>query len=426
VNTSHLCRKPVARLLAVAAAASIVIPAVLAAEAQSSGATDDAIARLGARLASGAATLQWTEGRGYLPALLQLLDINVDSQVLVFSKTSFQHTLIDPKHPRAVYFNDNVAIGMVQGGTVYEMMALEPSHGLAFYTLDTKQTEQPAFQRRGVECLFCHGPGNKGAAAMVVASVIPDAQGVPAYTSAFIDTIDHGTAIERRWGGWYVTGTHGSQEHLGNAVAPDPEHPLDLEHENTQNLTSLAGKIDVTKYLTGTSDIVALLTLEHQVGATNRLGALGVQYRQAERSGAADLKTLDASVRDLVDYLLFVGEAPLREPVKGVSSFTQTFAQRGPRDALGRSLREFDLRTRLFRYRLSFMIYSDLFDRLPAPARELVYRRLYDVLSGRDKSEKYASMTADERAAILEIVRDTKSNLPEFWAGKAGKAGEAG
>jgi hypothetical protein len=207
VNTSRLCRKPVACLLALATAASIAIPGVRAAQASGAGATDDAIGRLGSQLASGTASLEWTEGRGYLSSLLHLLAINVDSQVLVFSKTSFQHTLIDPKHPRAVYFNDNVAIGMVQRGTVYEMMAL---------------------------------------------------------------------------------------------------------------------------------------------GATNRLGALGVQYRQAERIGAADPKSLDASVRDLADYLLFVGEVPLREPVRGVSSFTQTFAERGPRDARGRSLREFDLRTRLF------------------------------------------------------------------------------
>jgi hypothetical protein len=403
------------------AAVAMVAAGVLNAQAPRDPASDDAIARLGNRLANGEATLAYDNERGYLPALLRLLDINFDSQVLVFSKTSFQHTLIDPQHPRAVYFNDNAAIGMVQGGSVYEMMALEPSHGLAFYTLDTKRTEQPSFQRRGVECLFCHGPGNKGAAAMVVASVIPDVHGVPVYTSAFIDTIDHRTPLERRWGGWYVTGTHGSVEHLGNAVAPDAEKPLDLEHENTQNVTSLAGRIDVSKYLTGTSDIVALMTLEHQVGATNRLGAVGVQYRQAERTGAADpLKAVDASIRDLADYLLFVGEAPLGEPVKGVSAYTQTFAQRGPRDAHGRSLREFDLRTRLFRYRLSFMIYSELFDKLPTPVRQSVYQRLYDVLSGQEKSEKYASLTPDERAAILEIVRDTKGNLPSFWTEQAG------
>jgi hypothetical protein len=420
--TLYFCRKTVTRLFVLALVASTAVGGgVLRAQAPDDPASNNAIARLGKRLASGAATLEYTEGRGYLPSLLKLLGINVDSQVLVFSKTSFQHTLIDPKHPRALYFNDNVAVGMVQGGTVYEMMALEPSRGIAFYTMDTKKADQPVFQRRGVECLFCHGPGNKGAAAMVVASVIPDAQGVPAYTSAFIDTIDHRTPIERRWGGWYVTGTHGSEEHLGNAVAPDPDHPLDLEQANTQNLTSLERKIDVSRYLTGTSDIVALMTLEHQLGVTNRLGALGVQYRQAERSGAADpRKSLDADVRDLVDYMLFVGEAPLREPVKGVSTFTRTFAQRGPQDARGRSLREFDLRTRLFRYRLSFMIYSDLFDALPKPVRQSVYQRLYDVLTGQDAGQKYASISAADRTAILDIVRETKHDLPEYWAEQVG------
>jgi hypothetical protein len=410
------CRQSAIRLLT-ALAALVAVAGVLKAQTPS----DDAIARLGARLASGAAKLEYDEHRGYLPSLLKLLGVNVDSQVLVFSKTSFQHTLIDPKHPRAVYFSDNVSVGMVQSGAVYEMMALEPSHGLAFYTLDTKKTDQPAFQRRGVECLFCHGPGNKGAAAMVVASVIPDAHGVPAYTSAFIDTIDHRTPFDRRWGGWYVTGTHGAQEHLGNAVAPDPEHPLELDRANTQNLTSLEGKIDVTKYLTGTSDIVALITLEHQVGAANRMGALGVQYRQAERIGSVDpLKTVDASLHDLVDYLLFVGEAAFQEPIKGISTFTQTFPQRGPRDAKGRSLREFDLRTRLFRYRLSYMIYSDLFDGLPTPVRDAVYQRLFEVLSGKDTDRKYASIAADDRLAILDIVRETKANLPSYWSSTAG------
>lgn len=369
-----------------------------------SGSTDDAIARLGRRLADGTASLQHAEGAGYLPGLLRLLDINVDSQVLVFSKTSFQHTLINPKNPRAVYFNDNVAIGMVPGGTVYEMVALEPSHGLAFYTLDTKKTDRPSFQRRGVECLFCHGPGNKGAAALVVASVIPSADGTPAYTSAFIDTIDHRTPFERRWGGWYVTGTHGTQTHMGNAVASDPENPLDLDKTNTQNVTSLAGRFDLGKYLTGTSDIVALMTLDHQVGAVNRLGALGVQYDRAQRFGTAeaDTKKIDADIRDLVDYLTFAEEAPLREPVRGVSTFTTSFAARGPKDRQGRSLRDFDLNTRLFRYRLSYMIYSDLFDTLPPSLRNRVYARLREVLAERDP-------------VAMDIVRGTKTNLPAGW-----------
>lgn len=263
------CRKTGSAIVGIALA---LVAATYTHVSGESGSTDDAIARLGRRLADGTASLEYGDLAGSLPSLLRLLDIDVDSQALVFSKTSFQHSLINPKNPRALYFNDNVAIGMVPGGTVYEMVALEPSHGLAFYTLDTRKTERPAFRRRGVECLFCHGPGNKGAAALVVASVIPGADGTPAYTSAFIDTIDHRTPFERRWGGWYVTGTHGSESHMGNAVASDPEHPLDLDTANSQNVTSLAGRFDLGKYLTGTSDIVALMTLEHQVGAVNRLG----------------------------------------------------------------------------------------------------------------------------------------------------------
>jgi hypothetical protein len=391
-----------------AAIACLALALVLAVNSRISGqpaSADDAIARLGLRLADGTAALEYVEnGGGYLPSLLRELGINVDSQVLVFSKTSFQHTLINPKNPRALYYNDNVAIGMVPGGTVYEMVALEPAHGLAFYTLDTKKTDRPAFQRRGVECLFCHGPGNKGAAALVVASVIPNVDGSPAYTSAFIDTIDHRTPFDRRWGGWYVTGTHGSQTHMGNAVASNPENPLDLDKTNAQNVTSLAGRIDLTNYLAGTSDIVALMTLEHQVGAVNRLGALGVQYERAQRFGTmdADAKKIDAEIRDLVDYLTFAEEAPLLEPVHGVSTFTKTFSSQGPRDRRGRSLREFDLNTRLFRYRLSYMIYSDLFDAMPASLRTRVYARLREVLAERDPM-------------AMEIVRETKNNLPPNW-----------
>ena len=389
---------------AIAGLALALVAAISTHAIGDSGSTDDAIARLGQRLADGTASLQYSEGAGYLPSLLRLLDIEVDSQVLVFSKTSFQHTLINPKNPRAVYFNDNVAIGMVPGGTVYEMVALEPSHGLAFYTLDTKKAERPGFQRRGVECLFCHGPGNKGAAALVVASVIPGADGTPAYTSAFIDTIDHRTPFERRWGGWYVTGTHGAQTHMGNAVASDPENPLELDKTNSQNVTSLAGRFDLGKYPTGTSDIVALMTLEHQVGAVNRLGALGVQYDRAQRFGTvdADAKKIDADVRELVDYLTFEKAAPLHEPVRGVSTFTKSFMTRGPKDRQGRSLRDFELNTRLFRYRLSYMIYSDLFDTLPPSLRNRVYARLREVLPQRD-------------SVSMEIVRETKSNLPHGW-----------
>jgi hypothetical protein len=377
----------------------------------------DRLTRLDGQLERGEATLEYREGHGYLPSLLEHLNINVDSQMLVFSKTSFQQAIITPKNPRALYFNDDVSVGTVPGGDVYELLALEPSHGMVFYTLSTKKAERPRLERRSAECLFCHAIGNKGAPSLVVASVFPDKDGSPAYTSTFIGTIDHRTPFDQRWGGWYVTGTHGSQRHMGNAVAVDPFHPLDLDLSHSQNLTTLADKLDVSKYLTGTSDIVALTTLEHQVGAVNRINATALQYERLKRDGLSDedWTYLNGEIEDLVGYMLFVDEAPLTEPIKGVSAFTVTFPQRGPRDKRGRSLRDFDLQTRLFRYPMSYMVYSDLFNSLPAPVLDRVYRRLYDVLAGKDTGPKYAALTAANRQAVLEILRDTKPNLPDFW-----------
>jgi hypothetical protein len=395
----------------------VALAAGVLAQAPNDALPTDAVTRLGQQLERGEATLEYRDGVGYLPSLLEQLRINVDSQTLVFSKTSFQQAIINPKNPRALYFNDEVSVGTVPGGDVYELLALEPRSGMVFYTLDLKRADQPRFRRRGVECFFCHAMGNKGALSMVVASVFPDKDGSPAYTSTFISTIDHRTPFEQRWGGWYVTGTHGSQRHMGNAIAADPFRPLDLESSHSQNLTTLTDKIDVSKYLTGTSDIVALMTLEHQVGSANRLNALTFEYGRARHDGVsdADWTELDKDIDDLVGYMLFLDEAPLLEPVKGVSAFTRTFAQRGPRDRQGRSLRDFDLQTRLFRYPMSYMVYSDLFDGLPAPIRERIYRRLYDVLAGKDIDSKQARLSSADRKAIVEILLDTKPGLPAYW-----------
>src|SRR5262249_33289023 len=116
-----------------------------------------------------------------------------------------------------------------------------------------------------------------------------------------------------------------------------------------------------------------------------------------------------------VNYMLFAKEAPLKEPIEGVSTFTKSFPQKGPRDHQGRSLRDFDLQTRLFKYPLSYVIYNPSFDALPDALRDAIYSRLYEILSGNDKSPDYAYLSAADRRAILDIVRDTKSNLPAYW-----------
>ncbi len=389
---------------------------------------DDPIARLDRQLEKGQTSLQYRDNHwGYLQSVLEHLGVNIDSQVLVFSKTSFQADRIGPKKPRALYFSDNVAVGYVQDGPVLEFIGVDPAQNVNFYTLDVTRSDKPRFERQDRKCTNCHGIG--AIARLEVQSTIPEADGTPFVVlgGAQPTDTDDTTPLEKRWGGWYVTGTHGSQHHMGNAVAPDLFHPYDLETRGTQNLTSLAGKFDTKNYLTPTSDIVALMTLEHQTHMTWLLMNLSRLFQAAEAQGAGGVNgrnaadALKAAVNETVTYMLFADEAPLTEPVKGVSTFTETFAQRGPRDKRGRSLRDFDLKTRMFKYPLSYMIYSELFDSMPEIARDRVYQRLYDVLTGRDSEEskdttaRFARLSAADRRAIFDIVLETKTNLPPYW-----------
>jgi hypothetical protein len=381
-------------------------------------ALNDPVGLLAKQIERGDVKLDYSsDGWGYLRSLLEHLDVRIDSQVLVFSKTSFQLTKISPKTPRAIYFNDDVAVGAVQDGPMFELTSLDPAQGLVFYTMNTEKAEKPRFERRFSECLNCHGP----AGGLVVSSVYPATDGTPFVTGTFFEGIDHRTPLENRWGGWYVSGTHGSVHHLGNAIAPNPDRPYDLEQDGTQNLTSLATKIDASKYVTASSDIVALMTLEHQTRMTNLITNVSQQFRRASNAGTLEKSksNLDRAVEQLVEYMLFVDEAPLRDPVKGVSTFTATFPERGPRDKRGRSLRNFDLQKRLFRYPMSYMIYSDIFDAMPPAARERVCQRLHDVLAGKDPTAKFAHLSAEDRNAILQILEDTKPSF--FLTGAAGK-----
>jgi hypothetical protein len=372
---------------------------------------DDSVTELQRRLDSGEMKLTYDPNRGgYLGSLLNALRVNVDSQMLVFSKTSFQATKISPKAPRALYLNDNVEVGFVHGGDVIEMIAFDRKQGVNFYTLDAEKAAAPNFVHRNEECLACHLiPGTLNVPGLVVSSVIATPQGSPRFPGAGL-IVDSRTPIENRWGGWYVTGTSGTLQHRGNAVAPYPDRPDMLDLHNTQNLTSLSGRFDTAGYLAPGSDIVALMTLEHQTRMTNLITRIGWEVRTG-----APASRLDFVAGELAAYMLFEGEAKIYEPIAGVSGFTKTFAERGPRDRQGRSLRDFDLHKRLFRYPLSYMIYSEAFASLPDVAKQRIYRRLYDVLSGADRSKTLDSITAEDRQAILEILQDTKPDLPPYW-----------
>jgi hypothetical protein len=380
-----------------------IIPSDLPAIDYPNAPTSDPGELLNRKLATGEVKLKYDSKWGYLPALLKALDVNPDSQVLVFSKTSFQATRISPRQPRALYFNDTVSIGRVQGSDVLELATLDPKQGYVFYTFEDKKSDHPVFDRRDI-CLSCHhGPATAGVPGIMVASVYPDSSGMP-FARLGMPATDHRTRFQDRWGGWYVTGTHGGQQHRGNAVARDRTAPDVLDLRDTQNLLSLSKKFDTDPYLEKTSDLVALLTLEHQTRMTNLLTRIGWRSRIGE--------DVTADIEATVTYMLFADEAPLLAAVKGASTFQETFPQRGPRDPKGRSLRDFDLQTRLFRYPLSYMIYSEVFDSLPASARDRIYKRLFEVLTAKSPEPKFAKLTPETRQAIVEILTATKPGVP--------------
>lgn len=376
----------------------------------STAATSDAVARLNRALAAGEQSLTFDPQTGYLTSALEALDIPIESQALVFSPTSFQVSRINMHNPRAVYFNDTVAVGWVRGGDILEVAALDPRQGVIFYDLDQTRSESPRFERND-QCLACHLSWETlGVPGLLLTSMFPLPDDPLAYANGF--TTVQGSPLDERWGGWWVTGQHGGARHMGNVPVMPVDQKRGIPHP-TRELSSLAGLFDLSGYLTPYSDVVAQLVLAHQTRMTNHLIRLGWEARVAAAEPSADAASrVDEAVTDLVDYMLFVDEAPLPGSVRGTSGFAAVFESAGPRDRRGRSLRDLDLDRRLFRYPLSYMIYNEAFDALPPDAKDAVYARLLHVLADRDADPRYRVLGAADRRAIVEILRDTKNDLP--------------
>ena len=373
----------------------------------------DRVAALNRRLLNGATRLDFDARSGYLRALLAALDVPVESQIALFSGTSLQARRINARNPRTIYFNESVAVAWMPGGLI-EVASLDPRQGAVFYFLPQTQAPTPQLIR-DTGCLQCHySTATLGVSGFLVRS-IPSGMDGSLLPWLGNYTTDHSSPLEERWGGWYVTGRGGSR-HLGNApVADTAARDIRVEDSNL-NVTTLADRFDTGTYLSPFSDIVALLVFDHQMRMMNLLIRLGWEARILEHDKRPDATTtLAAAAAEVVDYLLFVDEAPL-DGVRGTSGFAEQFSARGPRDSKDRSLRDLDLDRRLLRYPCSYMIYSDAFDALPPAAKEAVYRRMWQVLSGSDATPKYARLSSADRQAIVEILRDTKKDLPGFFS----------
>src|SRR5690606_27828633 len=355
----------------------------------------DAVADLVRRLDAREAQLELRGSRGVLDSLLEALDIDPASQVLVFSTTSLQTGSIRPSTPRAIYFNDDVYVAWVQGGGPVEIASMDPELGPVFYTLEHASRAKPKIEAE--RCLRCHDSYSLtggGVPRFIVGSGYIDRLGNIVSHEGWILTTER-TPLRSRFAGWYVTGRHGDQVHLGNIVLRDVYALQNLEQLRIGNLDTLDGLVDTSSYAAPGSDIVALLVMQHQVDVQNEISRVSYKVRAAEhRLGAEPSHEVVAElVEPLVETMLFVGEAPLDGPIAGSSEFRERFEQRGPFDPAGRSLRALALDGRLMRYPLSFQIYSKAFDALPAVAKAQVYGRFKAILGGGDTSERFAHLS---------------------------------
>ena len=348
--------------------------------------TNTVVDRMNARLRDGSAKLVFDPKTGYLKSVLELLDVPVESQVMVYTQTSLQAQHIKMNNPRAIYFNDEVSVGYIRGAGLIEIVAQDAAMGSIFYTVREEQAQQATFGR-DQQCLRCHLSWDTlGVPGLSILTTFPRKSEMD-YANG--GSVDHYRPIAERWGGWYVTGKRVPGPHMGN-------YPLILPkgiEAPPKPRASLEGMFDLDGYLTPYSDVVALMVLEHQAHFSNLVTRAVWETKLGETMGIAE--AADA----LADYVLYVDEAKLPTGgIEGSSGFTEKFSARG-------ELYELDLKTRLQKYPLSYMIFSPAFTSLPDAPKNLVMGKINRVLSGEISDPKYAHLTPELRKAILEILK---------------------
>jgi hypothetical protein len=393
--------------------------------------TTDRVATLNRALTGSGRSLQRDARTGYLVPVLEALGVSVESQLLVFSKTGVERAYTSPHNPRALFFDESVAVGYVPGAPTIEIAAHDPQQGVVFYTLD-QTAAAPVFTRR-TSCLACHvSAGTLNVPGMIARSNIigDDGEVIPRLSSPASpgspggpagNDVNHETPHPDRWGGWFVTSEdtaapYSQRAHAGNITFSG--------RGNTSNqvfVDWLSSSPETRGYLSPSSDIVSLLVFDHQMHAINLLTRLNWESRIAAaaatggggNTGAAGPDgALDRLVHQLADYLLFVREAPLSVPLTPRAGFAAHLESRTPKDRRGRSFAQLDLVTRLLRYPCSYIVYSEAFDGLSPEVKRAVYRRMLDILSGDDARAPHTRLTAVDRRAVLEILRDTKPDFP--------------
>ena len=372
---------------------------------------DNVVAKLQRRIDAGEISFTQT-GRELLLTLLQALHVPVESQMFVFSKTSLQKELIRPETPRVLFFSDQVYIGWVPGGLI-EVAAIDPQLGPVFYHFKANAPAGvPKRFERDAGCMLCHGYFFiRDIPALLALSVNPDSKGELLPYSDF-DLVDDTTPFARRWGGWYVTGYTGAQNHRGNGFGSGEGRKAAVP-ANDKRPSELSEFFDTSRYPQGTSDALNLLILEHQIGMYNTLTRAGQDARLGNPS----------SERDIVDRLLFRRAASLPIGVQQNAAFVKAFLAETPRSKAGDALKDLQIDGRLFRNRCSYLIYSDAFAALPAELKTRVFALLFDALQNSDPAQRYSYLEPAEKKRIFEILMETHAEARQHFQNLAAQRG---
>lgn len=363
----------------------------------------DPVAQLAADVQAGRRTLPYDDRFGYLPALLRELRIPVESQTLVFSKTSLQADAITRANPRALYFNDEVYVGYIPGAPLIEIMSVHPQLGARFFTLPAAKVANPTFSTDDRDCVRCHGGRGTQQASLFVRSVHTPPSGYPR-VEAPQPIVTSETSLNERWGGWYVTGTHGRQRHLGNEPSLGEDNDFRIDMERGANRTELPSEVKRDRYPIPHSDIVALMIMERQMDVQNTLTY--VSRRLANETDAEEIQSL---IRFLVPIMMGASEVPLTDPILGTAGFAEAYRRQDPTGQP--SLRDLDLRTRLYRYAMHPLVLSPTFRAMKPQAQEEFWRQTDRILRSTGPVSGMPDLTLARRAETRAVLRAVSADF---------------
>ncbi|MCA1962719.1 MAG: hypothetical protein LDL31_02095 [Prosthecobacter sp.] len=368
------------------------------------------------KIQSGEVQLDTSDDKAFLTSLLQVLDIPISSQILVFSASSLQSEIINPRNPRALYFNEDTYLGFVPGGKV-EVISMDPTHAAIFYIFDRlRPGGPPPAITRSDKCFNCHaGTATRRVPGLIAESLLPMASGASLETYRR-DEQGHQIPLEQRFGGWHLTGGH----HLPQT------------HANFMGVTTGPGKFekvpampgqmwDINRHLLPTSDILPHLVHEHQLGFENRVFHAAYVMRQLRGSTRGSLPPsakpqIEKLADELARYILFTDEAKLPPGgIEGDPTFMRDFARNRRPARSGLALKDLDLKTRLLKHRASYMLYTESWQQLPPELKERVYYKMAEGLREQNPSAIGAHIPVPEKLAIRSILKETLPGLPSWW-----------